>query len=58
LHGDLRDVWAVVTWGAAIGLACIAGVAAVVVAFPALLRYDAEEAIAAVAEREAEPVPA
>ena len=31
---------------------------AIVVAFPALVRYDAEEAIAAVAEREAEPVPA
>jgi MFS family permease len=37
------------------GLACLAGVALVVVAFPALVGYDAEEAIARQAELEPEP---
>jgi hypothetical protein len=29
------------------GLACVAGVGLILVAFPALLRYDAEQALAA-----------
>jgi MFS family permease len=37
------------------GLACVLGVGVIVVAFPALLRYDAEEAIAAHAAAEAQP---
>jgi MFS family permease len=39
------------------GVACVLGVGVIVAAFPALLRYDAEEAIAAHAAAEAPPQP-
>ena len=34
--------------GAVAGLACVAGVVLILIAFPALLRYDADEALASV----------